>query len=159
MMESDISATFRDVFSGKATATLAKRASALWRYGQWIAKNGLGNPLSYTEEKVYRYVQHLDGGPATSADSFLQAVRFSIHLLGVRGVTMDAIISARVKGCAGRQFASKRPLKQAIPLSDKWWKPWKKKLRQATSETTSPWWQVSWPSAFMLVVASVTVCI
>lgn len=117
MMESDISATFRDVFSGKATATLAKRASALWRYGQWIAKNGLGNPLSYTEEKVYRYVQHLDGGPATSADSFLQAVRFSIHLLGVRGVTMDAIISARVKGCAGRQFASKRPLKQAIPLS------------------------------------------
>ena len=30
---------------------------------------------------------------------------------------MDAIISARVKGCAGRQFASKRPLKQAIPLS------------------------------------------
>ena len=117
MMESDISATFRDVFSGKATATLAKRASALWRYGQWIAKNGMGNPLSYTEEKVYRYVQHLDGGPATSADSFLQAVRFSIHLLGVRGVTMDAIISARVKGCAGRQFASKRPLKQAIPLS------------------------------------------
>ena len=117
VMETEISSTFRDVFAEKATPTLAKRASALWRYAQWIAKNGMGNPLSYTEEKVYRYVQHLDGGPATSAESFLQAVRFGIHLLGVRVVSMEGIISARVKGCAGRQFASKKPLKQAVPLS------------------------------------------
>ena len=116
-MESEISATFRDVFSGKSTATLAKRSGALWRYAQWITQQGMGNPLAYTEEKVYRYVQHLEGGPATSAESFLQAVRFSIHLLGVRGATMERVISARVKGCAGRQFASKKPLKQAVPLS------------------------------------------
>ena len=30
---------------------------------------------------------------------------------------MERVISARVKGCAGRQFASKKPLKQAVPLS------------------------------------------
>ena len=153
MMESDISATFRDVFSGKATATLSKRASTLWRYGQWIAKNGLGNPFTYTEEKMYRYVQHLDGRPATSADSFLQAVRFSICLLGVREVTMDAIISTQVKSCAERQFASKRPLLQAILLSRQMVEVLEKEA--ATGDIRD----YSSPSAFMLVVASLTVCI
>ena len=38
VMETEISS----VFAEKSTATLAKRASALWRYAQWVAKNGMG---------------------------------------------------------------------------------------------------------------------
>ena len=117
VFERDISSSFKDAFGSKSTATLSKRASSLWKYARWIGENGLGNPLDLRESIIYRYVSSLDGGPATTAETFLQSLRFAINVFGIKDVSMDRLISSRVRGSATRQFATKRPLKQALPLS------------------------------------------
>lgn len=42
---------------------------------------------------------------------------FCINVFGIKDVSLNRLISSRVKGSAACQFARKRPLKQALPLS------------------------------------------
>jgi len=84
VFERDISASFKDACGAKSTATLSKRASSLWKYARWIGENGLGNPLDLRESVIYRYVSSVDGGPATTAETCLQSLRFASMSLASR---------------------------------------------------------------------------
>ena len=114
---SEITMSLQDVFERKATATVAKRASSFMLYLVWCRKNDIQAPTNITEEKVYKYVCHLRDIKAspTSIRSFLEALRFAEHTVGLHGVT--SAISSRVKGCSSSHWKTKRPLKQAPPLS------------------------------------------
>ena len=69
--ETDWEASFTDAFQGKSTATLAKRAGALWRYNEWAVTNNLPCILQSSEAMMYRYVGHLKShGSPTTATAF-----------------------------------------------------------------------------------------
>ncbi len=119
MEDKQISQTFEDAFSGKSTATMVRRAGSLNRYSDWVIGSGYGNPLAFPEPLLYKYMVALREKQAapTVADSFLRAVVFTYHCCGLRHLSLDSILSARVKGAAEAQFTMKRPLRQAIPLT------------------------------------------
>lgn len=109
-----------DSFAAKATGTLVKRSGALWRFAQFCSSRGFLDPLSANEAMLYDYMQFLKiNGAATTADDFLQAWRFFHHTVGLKGGSLDDVISSRVRGAADGMFASKRKLVQAAPLSTK----------------------------------------
>ena len=107
-----------DTFSAKATATLTKRTAALWSFFRHL--HGFGcMPLRFTEEQVYSYINHLRDQKrgATAPASFLQALQFFNGMLKFKEVAMGSVFSARVKGAARSHYETKRPLKQARPLT------------------------------------------
>ena len=113
---SEITMSLQDVFERKATATLAKRAGAIMKYILWSRKMEIQAPMNLTESKVYKYVCHLRdaGEAATVPRSFIEALSFAQHTVGLSGV--EAAISGRVRGCVSNVWKKKRPLKQAVPL-------------------------------------------
>lgn len=118
--ESEWEASFADAFQGKSTATLAKRAGALWRYSEWAVSNNLPSILMSTESMVYKYMEYLkQHGSPTTATSFLQAWTFLHHSIGMLQGPLDDILSSRVRGAARFCMSMKRPLQQAHPLSAK----------------------------------------
>ena len=118
--EGRLQKSFQDVFISRATATLAKRASALWRFAAWCVNNGYGHPLEACESTIYSYVLHLEEhAKPTAPSSFLQAWNFVRHILKFTSPASIEAVSARVKGAAQRVFQLKRPLIQAEPLKVK----------------------------------------
>ena len=118
--ETDWEASFTDAFQGKSTATLAKRAGALWRYNEWAVTNDLPCMLQSSEAMIYRYVGHLKShGSPTTATAFLQAWTFLHHSVGLLHCPLDDLLSSRVRGAARACLALKRPLQQAYPLTAK----------------------------------------
>ena len=116
--ESHWESSFSDAFHGKAVATLAKRAAALWRFSEWCIAHGLGPAVSATESVLYRYMEYLkhEGAP-TTASSFLQAWTFLHRQTGLLYHSLEDILSSRVRGAARACLALKRPLQQAKPLT------------------------------------------
>ena len=99
---------------GKAPGTLLKRASDFSRFAEWAVRKRI-RPLAPSEEQVYEYVSFLrhSGASATSADSFVKAMKFFMHHTGAY---LKSPISARVSGVASSMELKKRPLWQAPPL-------------------------------------------
>ncbi|CAL1145547.1 unnamed protein product [Cladocopium goreaui] len=106
-----------DAFAGIEVATLAKRATTLWRFHNWSIDNGLGPAVCATESVIYRYLQFLKecGSPATGS-SFLQAWTFLHDHVGLLSQGLD-VLSSRVRGAAQALCLQKKPLKQAYPLT------------------------------------------
>ena len=109
-----------NTFAGKATATLARRASSMSLYMRWCHKE-LGSPgegFPVSEAGVYMYVEYLRamGAPATRAQSFVEAVYFA---KGTVRLEIDEALddSARVRGAIARCWESKRLTKKAKPFS------------------------------------------
>ena len=75
----DVLQVLSDALSSKATGTLLKRSSSLWRWANWVATTDRGTCFDQTEDTVYRYMNHLrDSGAApTAASHFVEALRFS----------------------------------------------------------------------------------
>ena len=48
-----------DSLATKATGTLTKRASALWRWVNWLAESRMGTCFRQTEANVYKYMNFL----------------------------------------------------------------------------------------------------
>lgn len=118
--EAELSTSFCDAFSGKSTATLAKRSSSLWRFAQWLEANNLPPLVSASERHVYQYMEHLKiHGYPTTARSFLEALSFLHHVVGLTESSLNSIVSTRVKGAANNMLARKEPLKQSQPLKVK----------------------------------------
>ena len=118
--EDELRNTFMDVFASKATATLVKRASSIWRFSEWVLSNELGSPVRATESVLYRYMSYLkDAGSPTTASSFLQAWNFFTHAIGLDKTNVERQLSSRVRGAAQMMFQQKRPLRQASPLTVK----------------------------------------
>ena len=86
----------------------------------FCASGGILDPLSSSESNLYQYMQHLKvHGAATTANDFLQAWRFFHHAVGLKGSSIDEVVSARVSGAADSMFSTKRKLVQAVPLTTK----------------------------------------
>ena len=118
-LSQDLSQIFSDVFASKATNTLLKRSSALWKFSLWLTSQGVFSPFSQKEPIIYKYVcslrQSMAG--ATAAASFIEAMHFADALLGYAQVDLKAEISPRVKGAAHAQFMQKRKRKPAVVLT------------------------------------------
>ena len=74
-----------------------------------------GRPLAPDEQTLYDYVCHLNssGSSPTSADSFVKAYKFMMHL---SGAMPNPTVSSRVEGVAKSMATRKRPLWQAPEL-------------------------------------------
>eukprot|EP00435_Cladocopium_sp_Y103_P016364 s6056_g4.t1 len=117
--------SIKDCFSGKAVATLVKRASDYTRFAQWMVHHGRGRPLCPKEADLYDYISMLrsSGAGATAGDSFLSAWRFMHHIVGAGGPAAADIVSGRVIGASKDLGSKKRRLRQAPPLTaDSVWK-------------------------------------
>ena len=106
----------RHIFAGKATGTLHARASPILRYVMWCDKKG-NSALPLSEATIYQFMcEHADTAAPTFLRSFLVAIRFSFHVLGVTGGDL-VLASKRIEGCAREAYLKKRRTLQKDPLS------------------------------------------
>jgi hypothetical protein len=68
----------QDAMSNKATGTLLKRASSMWRFACWLEHCELGTCFNQTEQVLYRYMNCMrdTGSAPTSASHFIESLRF-----------------------------------------------------------------------------------
>ena len=113
--EHEAAQVLQDACYSKSTATLLKRGGSMLLYAEWA---GGGVCFPFTEARIYQYVAHLrqEGALATRASSFLEAVVFTVTLLGI-DCEPGATVTARVKGAALASYDRKRLTQQAPPLT------------------------------------------
>ena len=105
-----------DVFSRKSTATLIKRSGDLLKYNSWCVSCNIPCPWRLKEPVIYSYIRELKSNAAPStAASFLSALRFSQHTIGLHAV--DSVLSSRVKGASDSLLKNRNTVKQAKPLT------------------------------------------
>ena len=111
----DVLQVLSDALSSKATGTLLKRSSSLWRWASWIAATGRGTCFDQTEDTLYQYMNHLrDSGAApTAASHFVEAFRFSDQVFKLLKMNPHSVLTSRVTGAAHNMFLQKRKLQQA----------------------------------------------
>ena len=107
-----------DTLTTSRTGTLAKHASALWRFAAFLQPRGIASPFSADEDALYHYLCHLrkNKAGATSGSAFLSAFRFSAVMFGLVN-PLDTLDSKRVKGVAHDVYLRKAPRKPAPPLT------------------------------------------
>lgn len=112
-----INQSLQDALASKASATLYKRARALWEFFTWMRALGHGSGLDFTEPLVYTYLCKLrsDQRGATSGEAMLQAIRFFHAVFGLVHFNPN-LASSRVRGVAHAMFVQKRSLQQARSL-------------------------------------------
>ena len=115
-VSNEVELSLQDIFAGKSTATLAKRAASLMAYVAWARSAHVTSPLNVTESKIYQYLCKLrtDGARPSTAKAFLEALTFARFTIGLDGV--EQVLSARVRGASVSMLLNKRPLKQALVL-------------------------------------------
>ena len=108
-----------DCFRMKASSTLQKRASSLWRLGRLRRAGGFLNLLRVTEEALYRALCDLreSGSGATTAQHMLEALHFLDATARLVLIDLRTVISGRCKGVAKDMFLMKNPLEQKYPLT------------------------------------------
>ena len=112
--ESKLTKIIEDSFAGRAAGTLIKRATDFTKFATWLVARR-GRPLAPGEQALYDYVSHLRSSESspTSADSFIKAYKFMMHL---SGAMPNPSVSARVEGVSKSMASRKRPLWQAPEL-------------------------------------------
>lgn len=113
--ETNLTAVISDIFSRKATGTLAKRSWALTRYALF-SRLRHECPIPIMEKMLYAYLVSECSTSASKGRQICEAVNFTISTLQVDGA-LEATSSPRVKGFCFKQGLTKRPLKQADVLS------------------------------------------
>ncbi|CAE7296178.1 car, partial [Symbiodinium sp. CCMP2592] len=76
----------RELFGRKKEATVKKRASSLLRYVKYLQEHRpFSSPFPFTTETADEYIRHLRNCKvkAGTIDSFTEAVRFAIHVVGI----------------------------------------------------------------------------
>lgn len=93
---------------------------ALQSFQQWWKENFVGSWAPVSESAAWAYFRFLraTGAAPTKATSFLEALRFGRHILGIDGC-QQAIKSTRVRGLATQIFANKKPWRPADALTVK----------------------------------------
>ena len=116
--ESVIVQSFSDAFSPKATSTLVKRMSALWRYGKWCMTTHT-SPFNMKEEQLYAYLTQLRDSQAapSAAESFIEAIHFLHSIVFIKCFANGVSVSGRCKGLAKSELRRKRKRRQAPPLT------------------------------------------
>ena len=115
----DVLQVLEDSLASKATGTLLKRASSLWRWESWLASSSKGTCFDQTEPTVYEYMNHLRDtrSAPTSASHFVEAVRFAEPVFKLVKMDVQTVLTSRVTGAAHNMFLQKRKLKQAPAFS------------------------------------------
>ena len=113
--EANLVAVISDIFSRKATGTLAKRSWALTRY-TLFSKLRHECPIPILEKMLYSYLVSECSSSASKGRQICEAINFTVSTLQVDGA-LEATSSPRVKGFCFKQGLTKRPLKQADVLS------------------------------------------
>ena len=115
----DVLQVLEDSLASKATGTLLKRASSLWRWASWLVSPNKGICFDQTEATVYEYMNHLrdNRSAPTSASHFVEAVRFAEQVFKLLKVNVQTVLTSRVTGAAHNMFLQKRKLKQAPAFS------------------------------------------
>lgn len=109
-----------DCFRMKASSTLQKRASSLWRLAKLLRGAGVLNPLRLTEQQLYTALCDLreSGAGATSAQHMLEALFFLDSTAELVLVELKLVAaSGRCRGVARDMFLLKNPLEQKHPLT------------------------------------------
>ena len=114
--DQEINCILKDVFAGKSTSTLAKRANAMICYLAWCKKDNKPT-FCFVESLIYEYINFLRSSNVapTKAESFRTSLTFCHYVLGLNDALKSAG-SARVKGACRAMFVKKRPLRQAAKL-------------------------------------------
>lgn len=107
-----------DCFRSKASSTLQKRASSLWRLSKILRSLGVLNPLRMSEENLYAALCAMreDGAGATTAQHMIEAIHFLDSTIKLRLMDVRAVVSGRCKGVARDMYLTKSPLTQKQPL-------------------------------------------
>jgi len=115
----DVLQVLEDSLANKATGTLLKRASSLWRWANWLASLDKGTCFDQNEATLYQYMNHLrDSGSApTAASHFVEALRFAEQVFKLERMKVHSVLTSRVTGAAHTMFLQKRKLKQAPPFT------------------------------------------
>ena len=97
--EEEVTQSFKDAFSVKSTATLAKRLAALWPYAKWSLSTGR-TPLNLDEAKVYEYLTYMRNQEcsASAPSSFMEAVGFLHSIVDLKTLKGLSTFSGRCKG-------------------------------------------------------------
>ncbi|CAE7324463.1 unnamed protein product [Symbiodinium sp. CCMP2592] len=76
----------RELFGRKKEATVKKRAASMLKYAKYLQEHRpFASPFPFSTEKSDEYIRHLRSikAKAGTIDSFTEAVRFSIHVVGI----------------------------------------------------------------------------
>jgi hypothetical protein len=108
----------QDAMSNKATGTLLKRASSMWRFACWLEAGQMGTCFNQTEQVLYDYMNYLrdTGSAATSASHFVESLRFCNQMFKLQKMDIASVLSPRVTGASHSMFLKKRKLTQAPAL-------------------------------------------
>ena len=120
----DVEKTLRQIrllCGARSPNTIAKRAHSLlqfclWHRGFYYKKH----PIPFTQDEVADYVweKHQDGMTYTGLTSFVEAVHFGTHVLGLPVTNPEIpLVSAFVKGVLDKMALSRPKRKQARPLT------------------------------------------
>ena len=117
--QTDVLQVLEDSLASKATGTLLKRVSSLWRWASWLVSSSKGTCFDQTEATVYEYMNHLrdNRSAPTSASHFVEAVRFAEQVFKLLKMNVQTVLTSRVTGAAHNMFLQKRKLRQAPAFS------------------------------------------
>ena len=106
------------IIGTRSPNTTLKRVNALLAFYRWMVVNMEENFAPLSQASAWAYVRNLSVTQAapTRATSFVQALRFAEHVLQVDGAAA-CVASRRITGSAELQLASKKPTRQARPLT------------------------------------------
>lgn len=105
----------RDALAGKATSTLHARAGPMLRYIQFCHREGL-RPFPVVEPGIYNFVKGMVSSAPTFPRSFLIALSFSHHVLGLQGV-VAILDSGRIRGATASHFTNRAQVRQRPALT------------------------------------------
>eukprot|EP00435_Cladocopium_sp_Y103_P025823 s4440_g6.t1 len=109
--------TVMECLASKATSTIGKRLGSMQRYVEYCAANSL-SAFPLDDANMYSYLNNLcsqSSAAASSGKSFLEAVRFTSFMLGLRSEEVR-VISQRVAGLAELLMKRAPAIAQAAPL-------------------------------------------
>lgn len=114
-----IEQSFYDCFRTKASSTLQKRASSLWKLASILRELGQFNLLRLSESQLYEALckMRTAGCGATTAQHVIEALHFLDSTAKLCIVDIGQVISGRCRGVARDMYLTKNPLQQKQPLS------------------------------------------
>ncbi|CAE7799744.1 unnamed protein product [Symbiodinium sp. CCMP2592] len=120
VQEAVVAQSFADTFRAKASSTLNGHACALARFSAWCARQS-AEPLRADEEHLYAYLCEMRSSNrgATSGNKFLQSLTFLEYSVVLLFMSVDVVVSARVRGVARDidMALTKAPLSQRPALT------------------------------------------
>jgi len=110
--------TVQECLAKKATSTIGKRLGSLQRYVEYCSQFGI-SPFPLEGTNMHSYLENLvqlEDTAGTSGKSFLEAIRFTSAMPGLRSDEVH-LISRRVAGLAEMLMKRAPTIAQAAPLT------------------------------------------